>query len=587
MLTYWSRIIVFAFLLSLTVVGAVSAETAATCQVPDQYATIKSAVIADCTNIQVAAGVYNESQISIGSTNDATILISGAGQGQTIIDAQNTARIFNVYTANLVLADITLRNGAAHNGGAIFATPSKTVTLNNVELTDNAAVNYGGAIFAYTDVFINGGSITNNTAGVCGGAIATAENTYVFPPTPTFTIADALVQGNSAETGGAICIDDPVATLSVVRSSIDDNSADDNGGAIYNSGTVSLSNMSLTNNQAIDGDGGAIYSFGTTTLLDSYVGGNSALLGGGLMFFYGQYTIDRVSIDNNTATYYGGGLFTFGTSTQSSIEDFSISNNTAQNGAGVFVNGTARLNMARGAVTGNTASGSGGGIDGNVNLNQAAVIGNHATDSGGGVRTNSSRFINVTISGNSAGFSGSGLIADGLLASYTTIADNTGAPAIFNPTDGANAVQFENTIIDNPDVDNCSGESVQAIGINVIDSDGSCNFGAARASSSVLSGIDPMLAPLADNGGGTPTHALLAGSPAIGIGIECEGVDQRGGARPAESCDIGAYQSNAAVPTAVALNDSSSETSTSFARLIALLLVLSTATVGITRRHFD
>jgi hypothetical protein len=59
---------------------------------------------------------------------------------------------------------------------------------------------------------------------------------------------------------------------------------------------------------------------------------------------------------------------------------------------------------------------------------------------------------------------------------------------------------------------------------------------------------DPVLGPLADNGGPTQTIALLPGSPAIGAGSETiPGVtvpttDQRGVARPRNSVDIGAFQ---------------------------------------------
>ena len=56
---------------------------------------------------------------------------------------------------------------------------------------------------------------------------------------------------------------------------------------------------------------------------------------------------------------------------------------------------------------------------------------------------------------------------------------------------------------------------------------------------------NPMLAPLADNGGSTMTHALLAGSPAIDTGNNFFGfaTDQRGSARLAGPApDIGAFE---------------------------------------------
>jgi len=60
----------------------------------------------------------------------------------------------------------------------------------------------------------------------------------------------------------------------------------------------------------------------------------------------------------------------------------------------------------------------------------------------------------------------------------------------------------------------------------------------------------PLLGPLADNGGPTWTHALLAGSPAIDAADDAacvappiNGVDQRGVARPqGVGCDVGAFE---------------------------------------------
>jgi hypothetical protein len=74
-----------------------------------------------------------------------------------------------------------------------------------------------------------------------------------------------------------------------------------------------------------------------------------------------------------------------------------------------------------------------------------------------------------------------------------------------------------------------------------ISSDGSALFTMPSSKNSV----DPVLAPLADNGGFTPTLALLFGSPAIGAGdpASCPPTDQRGVARPTGSgCDIGAFE---------------------------------------------
>ena len=71
--------------------------------------------------------------------------------------------------------------------------------------------------------------------------------------------------------------------------------------------------------------------------------------------------------------------------------------------------------------------------------------------------------------------------------------------------------------------------------------DASANFSSASSRGT----LDPLLGPLADNGGPTPTMALLPGSPAIDAGDDsaCPPTDQRGVARPQGlACDIGAFE---------------------------------------------
>jgi hypothetical protein len=87
---------------------------------------------------------------------------------------------------------------------------------------------------------------------------------------------------------------------------------------------------------------------------------------------------------------------------------------------------------------------------------------------------------------------------------------------------------------------NCFGVMVD--GGHNISSDGSANFSAPGS----WNNTDPVLGPLADYGGPTPTMALLAGSPAIDAAdaASCPETDQRGIIRPfGAGCDIGAFES--------------------------------------------
>jgi hypothetical protein len=122
----------------------------------------------------------------------------------------------------------------------------------------------------------------------------------------------------------------------------------------------------------------------------------------------------------------------------------------------------------------------------------------------------------VTVVENTAGFSVAGIyIAGDVSVKNTIVADNLGP--------------------------NCGGIALSATSYNLEDTN-TCGFSAA-ADQPVT---DPLLGPLADNGGPTMTHALLANSPAIDAGSpDCPppGRDQRGVIRPQrDGCDIGAYE---------------------------------------------
>ena len=98
---------------------------------------------------------------------------------------------------------------------------------------------------------------------------------------------------------------------------------------------------------------------------------------------------------------------------------------------------------------------------------------------------------------------------------------------------------------------------------NTIVEDGSCELigtipTGIRINGSATRTVDPMLAPLANNGGSTLTHAALPDSPVLNSGdpATCTLVDQIGTNRfddpddpdpqdePDESCDVGAVESS-------------------------------------------
>jgi hypothetical protein len=88
----------------------------------------------------------------------------------------------------------------------------------------------------------------------------------------------------------------------------------------------------------------------------------------------------------------------------------------------------------------------------------------------------------------------------------------------------------------------CQGDVV-SLGSNIVGDDSNCNGLDAGKGDTVG---DAKLEPLADNGGETPTHALMSDSPAVGLGGQdaaCEPTDQRGLSRLVDGdCDSGAFE---------------------------------------------
>jgi CSLREA domain-containing protein len=132
-----------------------------------------------------------------------------------------------------------------------------------------------------------------------------------------------------------------------------------------------------------------------------------------------------------------------------------------------------------------------------------------------------------------------------LVLDSTTMYGNA-LTAVLDQDAGTAATRIERSILANNLGGNCISSVVTSSGYNLFD-DGSCSPDSAVGDIVDSSGMLAIL-PLADNGGPTFTHALLASSPAIDSGgSTCLPTDQRGYTRPAgRACDIGAFEKDAA-----------------------------------------
>jgi Ca2+-binding RTX toxin-like protein len=199
------------------------------------------------------------------------------------------------------------------------------------------------------------------------------------------------------------------------------------------------------------------------------------------------------------------------------------------------------LNSTLSGNHGDAAPGYGGAIGGTgvLAIKDSTLAGNTARYGGGLLDLGGTLTVTGTTIAVNAGTGPNPSSTGGVLVSGpgpfsfrdTLIGDNTGNhPDFATVMSPAASVGF--SLIENP-----AGAAITTTGPNVL-------------------GQDPKLGPLADNGGPTPTEALLDGSPALDAGFS-DGLaaDQRGAPRPfdlkglaaavgGDSSDIGAYERN-------------------------------------------
>lgn len=248
-------------------------------------------------------------------------------------------------------------------------------------------------------------------------------------------------------------------------------------------------------------------------------------------------------------------------------------------GGGLYVETGGVVNLADSAVTGNHAQ-LGGGIfsSGRLTITRCLINSNSAATTGAGIAnvgsTHEMSIANSTITANTGASAGAIYNEGILMLANDTINENIGTQAVNSILSNAQGtIRVINTIIGR---DSALGNSLQGAFI----SGGSNIVTAANGSTGFTNGvngdqvsnndiIDPMLAPLADNGGQTDTLAPLTGSPAIltgdpcvrtaecptlpGIQIPNGRLDQRRFRRNPfnANIDIGAHDTNAFSSTAV------------------------------------
>lgn len=489
------------------------------------------------------------------------VTIDGAGMGRTVVKGTPGVRAFHVVSdvTGVTLTDLTVTDGDQLGMEGTAIRNEGGLGLERVEVTDNgdfAIANRGG------DLTVDNSRITGNGAGLLsidGGA----------------TVRDSLIASNtSSPLLQANFVSPSSGVMAILRSEIRNN-----GGGIASTGEdyfLSITDSSVINNY-----------------LDGCETSPTGRCAGAVHIALSDARIVRSHIDHNTSeTGEAAGLTIRGRRAEVSIKRSTVDGNVSLHldvpggvespGGGISVYERAKLKIDRSSVSFNRSRSYGAGIAAQASLQVTRSIfrGNRSRLFGGALYVEDQASITSSIfDGNQASHGGALALGEGseLTLLNSTLANNVATSAggglYFHPVDIPPATLRNVTISDNIAGSNGGGiafpgpppASVEVFSSIVAgNAGGNCNSGVATGgpnldndsscfSATAALHANPKLGPLDDNGGPTPTRALLAGSPAIDA-IKPDlcpppATDQRGTARPqdgdgngSERCDLGAYE---------------------------------------------
>lgn len=305
--------------------------------------------------ITLPAGVYRltiggqgEDAAALGDIDiSSEVTINGAGADTTIIDGMKQDRVFQVHRGGIAtLNKLTIRNGSANDNGMGGGLSNRggVVTLNDCNVYRNIGSGFGGGL-------------DNNSFGGQGDV----GNSMARMTVNRCTISENVVMGN----GGGLSNNDGILIIndSTIRNNSGGQFASNiQGGGIYNSSALQLPgsnevaslqvNGTLITDHSVLSDGGGIYHLmGNMTVSNSTITGNEAKRNGGGIFIantFSALTTNRIvhtTITDNSAHandtsepprgFGGGGLFNGNPSNPSGVVTTYLENSlVAGNGVG-------------------------------------------------------------------------------------------------------------------------------------------------------------------------------------------------------------------------------------------------------------
>ncbi|HET6632219.1 MAG TPA: right-handed parallel beta-helix repeat-containing protein [Rhodanobacteraceae bacterium] len=406
------------------------------------------------------------------------------------------------------------------------------------------------AVYERMPATLSGLTITGGSSANAGGAIVAGYT--------NLTVRDCVITGNEASAGGGIA--SKYGSLQLENSTISNNYAYSSGGGAFVLGNLTISNSTISGNSTGFGSDGPLPPGigGGVFVMAKYEGQYESQESGALDPSQSSIVITGSSIRDNHAGVVAGGLFAV--AYQFQVGSSTISGNTAgsagtkygEMGGGLFagINGT----VSNSTISGNIAAGgpdpdsSGsytGGYGGGLTVGQK-YGGPYSTYGGGTISLTNLTISNNTAAGGSAGglaTYGNVTITNSVIAGNNAVSANdlmasgsSGSSGPSGATGTTTSVVLSNSLL---------GTDPVTTYATIVDGGG------------LIVGVDPLLGPLASNGGPRLTMLPLPGSPLIDAGDTSAAIgpyDERGAPHArvvGAAVDIGAVEVQAAAPPAV------------------------------------
>jgi hypothetical protein len=280
------------------------------------------------------------------------------------VEALETRALLTTVTVNTLL-----------DASAASASTSPVDTNGNGEISLRSAIEYlnatGGGSVAFDSALYAGGPATILLS--LGELSITKAESIQGPGADNLTI-DAQHQSrvfHVFEIVSVVALFDSISGLTMTNGLA--GASNNDGGAIYNSGNLTLTDDAITDSASIlNGKGGGIFNYdgGRLSMMRDTVTGNSAPGGGGGVAnsAHGMLSSTSDTISGNTGVFLGGGIYNAGT-LNSTLD--TISGNTATpnpnggcSGGGIGNDSSASLTTSQDTITGNQAVGRSQNVEG-------------------------------------------------------------------------------------------------------------------------------------------------------------------------------------------------------------------------------